>query len=168
MTRPRAALACLLAAAVPLASGCGSGEIDDPALEETIQDIRQATEKYRDPRVAQRDGYRPTPRCSESPDEGGIGITFVNRALSRDNEVDLLRPEQLLYEPGRGGERTLVGVGYFVPSTGQRPPETPIGHLDGPIPERFEGQGEHFALQAWVHRENPNGVFDTWNPDVSC
>jgi hypothetical protein len=149
-------------------SACGSGEIDDPALEQRLEDIRQATEKYKNPEVAQRDGYAPSPKCSELPDEGAIGITFANRALSRDDKVEVLRPEQLLYEPGEGGKRTLVGVAYFVPSTGQRPPDSPLGHLNGPIPETVKGQGDHFALQAWVHKENPNGVFDTWNPDVKC
>jgi hypothetical protein len=168
VTRRYAPLACLLALAVPM-SACGSGEIDDPELERKLGDIRQATEKYKDRRLARRDGYVPTPACTASADdEGAMGIAFVNRALSRDDKVDILRPEQLLYEPGPKRRRTLVGVMYAVPSTGQRPPDTPLGHLDGPIPGRFKGQGDNFAVAAWVHRSNPNGVFDTFNPNVNC
>jgi hypothetical protein len=168
VTRTHIALACLLAAVALAVLGCGSGEIDDSELEQRLTDIRQATNKYKDPRVAQRDGYAPSPKCTESPGDGAAGIVFANRALSRDQKIDPVRPEQLLYEPGEGGARTLVGVAYFVPDIDQRPPDSPFGHLNGPIPETVKGQGDYFALNAWVHKKNPNGVFDTWNPDVKC
>jgi hypothetical protein len=54
-----------------------------------------------------------------------------------------------------------------VPDEGQRPPETPLGHMEGPIP----GTGpipDRFELHAWVHRRNPDGPLATFNPRVRC
>jgi hypothetical protein len=160
----------LIAVLAVLGAGCGAGEIEDPDVEQRLDTIRRATLKYRDRNVALKDGYRPLPRCVESLEgDGALGLEYIQLRLARDDEIDLLEPEQLFYEEQPGGKPpVLVGVGYFVPDEGQKPPSSPLGHLDGPIPAQYRGQDPHYELHAWVHGENPDGVLAFFNPDVSC
>ena len=107
--------------------------------------------------------------CAESDnDSGALGLAYQNLRLNQDQEVNLLRPELLFYEEQREREPVLVGVGYLVPDEDQRPPRTPLGHMEGPIPGAGPGQVDRFELHAWVHRRNPDGPLATWNPEVRC
>jgi hypothetical protein len=159
-----AALWVVLAA---LCSGCGSADVDDEQSRR-FEAIRRATAVFKDPAAALAAGYRPSPRCAESDDESGaIGLGYQNLRINDDQQVELLRPELLFYEEQRDREPVLVGVGYLVPDEDQRPPETPLGHMEGPIP----GVGpvpDRFELHAWVHRRNPDGPLATFNPRVRC
>lgn len=167
--RRRAAVAALALAALTGAAGCGSGEVEDPAQRQRLATIRQATEVFEDVDAAVSAGYRPVPQCLESDnDTGALGLTYANLRLNADQQVNLLRPELLFYEERADGPPVLVGVGYLIPDEDQRPPETPLGHLEGPIPGVGPGQPDRFELHAWVHRPNPDGPLATWNPDVSC
>jgi hypothetical protein len=162
--RRAAGLAILL---VALSTGCGSADIDDEQSRR-LASIRQATEVFKDQAAALSAGYRPGPRCAESDDESGaVGLPYQNLRINDDQQVELLRPELLFYEERRDREPVLVGVGYLVPDEDQRPPETPLGHMEGPIP----GVGpipDRFELHAWVHRRNPDGALATFNPRVHC
>lgn len=150
-------------------AGCGSGEVDDPAQRARLATIRQATQIYENVNAALRAGYRPLPQCLESDnDTGALGQAYVNLRLNADQQINLLRPELLFYEERPDGPPVLVGVGYAVPDEDQRPPDTDLGHLDGPIPGVGPGQPDRFELHAWVHRANPDGPLATWNPDVEC
>jgi hypothetical protein len=158
----------VLALAVAVA-GCGSSEIEDPKQRARLATIRQATDVYKRVEEALSAGYRPLPQCLESDnDTGALGLTYVNLRLNQDQQIDLLRPELLHYQERTVGPPVLVGVGYTVPDEDQRPPDTPLGHLDGPIPGVAPGQPDRFELHAWVHRENPDGPLATWNPEVKC
>lgn len=93
---------------------------------------------------------------------GGMGYHYGDPA-NIDGNVELLRPEALLYEPGRGGSLRLVAVEYIVPVgawTGQEPPS-----LFG---QTFNEGGGLYTLHAWVWRHNPRGLFADWNPMVDC
>lgn len=164
-------LALLLLGGLAAANaGCGEGEPTDPALIARLDEIKRVTNKYRDVEVAERDGYRSTERCMEAPDgSGSMGVHYEKRSLVDDQDVDLLSPEQLLYEQQPGGKPPkLVGVEYYAPAESDRPEPLPIGHMDGPMHGHFPGQPTHYDLHVWVHRENPEGVFDIWNPEVEC
>jgi hypothetical protein len=169
VTRSALVALVMLAAAI-VAAGCGEGEITNPQLAGELADVRAATDKYKDVKVARRDGYRPAPVCLEAEDDsGGMGIHYSNRRLEEDATVDPLKPEQLLYEPGpNGGPPKLAGVEYFIQYEGQRPPEIPFGHLDGPMPGHFPEQPRHYDLHVWLYENNPDGVFEIWNPNVEC
>jgi hypothetical protein len=165
----RRALILLALVLVAAPAGCGSGEVDDPQQRARLATIREATSVYKRVEAALAAGYRPVPACVESDNESGaVGQTYVNLRLNQDQQVNLLRPELLFYEQRPTGAPVLVGVGYTVPDVDQRPPDTPLGHLDGPIPGVGPGQPDRFELHAWVHRENPDGPLATWNPDVKC
>ena len=167
MTRP-AALGTLLAA-LALIAGCGSETIDADQSAR-LAFILDATAKYEDRAAALSAGYRPLPRCIENDDESAaLGLEYIHLRRSRDQTIELDKPEQLFYEEQPGGKPpVLVGVGYFVPDEGQKPPTSPLGHLDGPIPGQYRGQEPHFELHVWIQRPNPDGMLAFFNPDVRC
>ena len=103
--------------------------------------------------------------CMDSP-EGGMGFHYVNTDLL-DAELDVRRPEALMYEPGPDGQLRLVGLEYVVPQ----------GDWTSPNPPRLFGrdftpnQFGLWALHVWIWKHNPdteNGIFADWNPNVSC
>jgi hypothetical protein len=101
------------------------------------------------------------------PGAGAMGFHYGNLAFIQDKGVvNLLQPELLLYEPEKNGKLRFVGVEYIVPftdipSTADAP--TLLGQRFGRVPE-FGVWGLHI----WVGRQNPSGIFATWNPKVSC
>ncbi|HWM27381.1 MAG TPA: hypothetical protein VNQ14_02905, partial [Woeseiaceae bacterium] len=52
--------------------------------------------------------------CVSGPEEGAMGIHFVNGALVQDGLLDAARPEILVYEPGKNGRLCFVAVEYLV------------------------------------------------------
>jgi hypothetical protein len=38
----------------------------------------------------------------------------------------------------------------------------------GPVPGHFPGMPWHRELHAWIWAENPDGMFEPWNPKISC
>ena len=112
--------------------------------------------------------------CIDNP-AGGMGVHYVNGARI-DTVLDPRLPEVLVYEPGANGSMRLVALEYVIFAsawTGDRPPK-----LFGQSFEYMPGQDEanpnryglpaFWELHAWVWRHNPNGLFDDWNPRVSC
>ena len=96
-----------------------------------------------------------------------MGLHLGNLAYIQDGGVvNLLQPELLLYEPEQNGKLRFVGVEYIVPFTdipATAPAPTLLGHEFAQVPE-FGVWGLHI----YVGRENPTGIFATWNPKVSC
>ena len=81
----------------------------------TLVDIvRSATERFLDPEVAVASGYVPKPFCVTGPDQGAMGVHYVNGPLVVDGQLDPEKPESLVYEsrngrvaPGRRGIHRL-------------------------------------------------------------
>src|SRR5207244_4614091 len=90
---------------------------------------------------------------ASSDGSGALGTLFIKVTDLNRRTVDLLRPQALYYDlnPAHGSKQ-LLGVGYFVPDVGQRPPDTPIGHMEGPLPATPQ-QPSHFQLNAWIYRD---------------
>jgi hypothetical protein len=138
-----------------------------------VEAVRRATERFRDVRDVPA-GYGPVLGCVSGPDEGAMGVHFVNPALLTDGVLDAAQPEALIYE-AKDGTARLVGVEYIVFAsvwhTEHAPNEPPI--LEGQLlqfvdsPNRF-GLPAHYELHVWAWRDNPKGVFVDWNPRVSC
>jgi len=96
---------------------------------------------------------------------GGMGFHYGNVGLI-DGEVQVDKPELLLYEPTANGKSQLVAVEYVVPYTFRsRDAEPPV--LFG---QRFarNDRFQLWGLHAWVWKENPAGMFAGMNPQVSC
>jgi hypothetical protein len=138
-----------------------------------VETVRQATEPFRDARNVPA-GYGPVLGCVSGPDQGAMGVHFINPALLTDGVLDATRPEALIYEFTNGVAR-LVGVEFIVLASvwheNHAPNDPPV--LDDQLlhlvdsPNRF-GLPAFYELHVWAWRDNPNGVFVDWNTRVSC
>lgn len=159
-----ATAAALLAVTFGVAYGGGMPEVP-PDLEE----VRANVEKYKDPIVAVRDGYQSTIACVSSA-KGAMGVHLVNGQLV-GQEPDPMRPSVLVYEPV-DGKLELVGVEWLSPAESESEKPNLFGQdFHGPMegheplmPKDFA----HFDLHVWLFKENPNGTFASWNPNVTC
>ena len=116
--------------------------------EPTLEQMREATAKYRDVNVALAEGYvrDPFDLCDTAPmmgqpaELGAMGIHYVR--------MDLL---------GITAPPSFHGV--------------PFDHMrDDPSTEVDEAHKfePHFDRHVWLYRDNPRGVFASFNPNVSC
>src|SRR5262245_33444795 len=71
--------------------------------------VREATARFLDPDVAIAFGYVPKPFCVSGPEQGAMGVHFVNGALVTDGLLDPEQPESLVYE-SKDGRLQLVAV----------------------------------------------------------
>lgn len=107
--------------------------------------------------------------CIAHPTDGAMGYHWFDHDGIHDLELDIRRPEGLVYEPLPNGKLRLVAVEWIVPAA-----DWHAAGNDGP-PELL-GQELHilnpalgwYILHAWVFKPNPSGVFSDWNPDVTC
>ena len=126
-------------------------KFDDPKkVEWAIKKVKKATEKYQDVRKAERDGYELA-----SPYVPQMGYHYANFSLV-DDETDALKPEVLVYAPGKNGKLKLVAVEYFSTS-----PSSLFG-VDFDPPH----DGLPFSLHAWISSYNPDGTFTDFNPRI--
>jgi hypothetical protein len=135
--------------------------------------VRSVTEKYRHVSVATADGYNLMFGCVSGGEYGAMGLHYVNLPLVTDGELDPRKPEIILYEALPNGRRRITGVDYLVfaadwDAKNQGPPI-----LMGQLLHRFEAPNRYglpafYTLHVWAWKENPNGAFTNWNPNVSC
>lgn len=111
--------------------------------------------------------------CIDQPGAGGMGIHFANVALVGDGEVNAATPEALVYEPKPNGRLRLVAVEYIVfqadwDATHSSPPSLFGQEFElMSAPNRY-GLPPFYELHAWIWKHNPSGMFNDWNPRVSC
>jgi len=154
----RTATLAFAAVLMPLASGAAFAE--SPIVEK----VRSANDRFQDVAVAMEEGYTPIP-CASGRAGGAMGIHYVNGALIEDGEVDVARPEAVMYEPGPDGELSLVAVEYIT-TEGPAELDGHLFHFTGE-PNRY-GLPGFYELHVWAWRENPTGAFSDMNPNVSC
>jgi hypothetical protein len=153
---------------------CSSAHMAGHGVSEAplAREVRQATERYQDVKAATAAGYAPFLGCVSSPQDGAMGIHYVNGDLVGDGKLDVARPEALMYEQ-KGDKLELVGVEYIVIASAwdaaSKTPPTLMGQLFhyGTSPNRY-GIPAYYALHVWAWKANPHGVFMDWNPRVSC
>ena len=173
-----AALVLSTASLPALAQGHGSHALSAKAgtskgVSEFVKTVRETTERFRDPAVALNEGYLPQFGCVTGSHEGAMGVHFVNFPLVADGVLDVARPELLVYEPLPNGRLRLVAADYLVlaetwHAANAAPPEL-MGQLFHYFesPNRF-GLPAFYTLHVWAWKENPQGMFANWNPNVSC
>ena len=146
---------------------CSSAHMAGHGVSEAplAREVRQATERYQDVKAATAAGYAPFLGCVSSPQDGAMGIHYVNGQYLKDDKIDIARPEAVMYEPMADGRLKLVAVEYI---TSKGP-----ASLDGQLfnfnsaPNRY-GLGEFYELHVWAWKGNPTGTFADMNPKVSC
>ena len=137
-----------------------------------VQMVRQSTKNFKNVDAAEGAGYGLFHGCVSGPQEGAMGIHFVNGDLVGDGELDASRPEALIYEVTNKGLR-LVGVEYVViaeawDANHEAPPALmgQVFHYVG-APNRYKIPA-FYELHVWAWKSNPSGMFTDWNPKVSC
>jgi hypothetical protein len=137
-----------------------------------VEVVRLATQQFKDVTNAGPD-YVLNFGCVSGGDYGAMGLHFVNGSLVGDGEVDAMRPEILLYEPLPNGKLRLTGADYLVLAADWDAKHAGPPQLMGQLfhffesPNRF-GLPPFYTLHVWAWKENPNGAFTNWNPNVSC
>lgn len=114
------------------------------------------------------------------PDLAGITGPPNPRVSGSGTHTDFLTPVTLLYEPQADGSLELVGVENLVfaeawAAAGNTAPPSFHGEAydymkDDPATEIDEAHNfeAHYDRHVWIFRDNPNGVFAQFNPNVSC
>jgi hypothetical protein len=114
------------------------------------------------------------------PDLLGITAPPNPRVDGNGTYTDFHHPAVLLYEPQADGSMKLIGVENLVfekawKTAGHTQPPSfhgvPFDHMvDNPATPLDEAHGfmPHYDRHVWVIRDNPNGVFAQYNPNVTC
>lgn len=177
----RAAICALLALAVTAALAApAAGRLGDPRSD--LARAYAGTAQYRDVGRAVTARYAEFRdaagiACIDKPGVGGMGIHYVGPGVG-DIDLDPATPEALVYEPGPHGALRLVAAEYIVfqkqwDEANHAPPSLfgqPFTLVPGgPLPHgnRY-GIPAFYELHAWLWKWNPRGLFDDWNPRVSC
>lgn len=148
------------------------------ASESGLAALRDATAPFHDIATAEAAGYSVQVydlagiTCIADPNGSGtMGIHFLNPALL--GTVDPAKPQLVIYVPRPDGSLKLVAVEFLAiaadwDATHASPPE-----LFGQqfrlttSPNRY-GLPDFYELHVWVWHPNPLGMFNEWNPSVSC
>ena len=163
---PLAAVGALLS---PLGASAAADSVSDRNRD--LAAARQATARFHDVQRSLATGYQADPFCAESP-EGVMGYHYVQGQYF--GSTDPRTPAVLLYVPDNKGGVRLAGIEYVVPdadqnlsTVGDRP--SMFGEqFDGPMPGHFPGMPVHYDLHVWLWQHNPVGMFEEWNPSLSC
>ncbi|MEP4147665.1 MAG: hypothetical protein ABJL54_10610 [Halioglobus sp.] len=140
---------------------------DNKAIRAQLALLEKVTAPFASYDVAQAAGWNATiSPCVESP-AGGMGYHVANMTAldGAPFELNLLRPEVLLYAPMADGSMEFVGVEYIVPWTPDNASTPPI-MLGQEL--QFNEEQEIWALHVWIEKHNPAGIFAPFNPEVSC
>lgn len=145
-------------------------KVDPGAL---IKIVRESTERFKDVRIAESEGYALMFGCVTGPDAGAMGLHYINNQILSRNELDPTKPQIVIYEPQQDGTLRLIGADFVVfadvwDKKNQGPPQL-MGQLFHyfEAPNRF-GLPPFYTLHVWAWKDNPNGPFVNWHPNVSC
>ena len=127
-----------------------------------------------------------------SPKLGAMGVHYFRpdllgitgppdpRVRGTGTHTDFLTPAILIYEPAADGSVELVAVENLAfadawKAAGHAAPPSfhgvPYDYMvDDPATAIDEAHmfEPHYDRHVWIYRENPNGVFAQFNPNVSC
>lgn len=159
------AAAAVVAGLSPVAASAGG---DD------LAEVRRMTARFHRVEAAIEAGYQLgynglVTGCIAHPTNGAMGYHYFNARLFDDPSIDALLPEGLVYVPGPDGQLQLAAVEWVVPKTrwesaGNTAPPSVLG-MDLHVLNPVLGWYIHHA---WVWNHNPAGMFQDWNPTVSC
>jgi hypothetical protein len=151
----------------------GSTPDDKAKAGALVKIVREATERFQDVRVAEAEGYALQFGCVSGPDAGAMGLHYVNGPLVGAGVLDAMRPQIVIYEPQPNGHLKLIGADYLVLADAWNATHAGPPQLMGQFfhlfesPNRF-GLPAFYTLHVWAWKENPNGAFVNWHPNVSC
>ena len=140
-----------------------------------IKIVRENTERFQSVKEAESEGYVLQFGCVSGDSSGAMGLHYVNSYLVNQGIIDAKRPQIVIYEPTPSGPPKLTGADYLVlvDQWNSDPKHTGPPELGGQLfhlfdaPNRF-GLPPFYSLHVWAWKDNPNGAFVNWHPNVSC
>jgi hypothetical protein len=168
MTRMRSILALF----AMLLAGCNdpANPVDEPTEVDLLVDaLRSMSDPYHDFDAALAAGFEQASPCIPN-----MGFHYAMPDIVDGVVVDN-QPEIMLYEPQPGGAMQLVGVEFLVVApewdAANASPPAVAGQTfdDHRAPEAMHGLPfPHYELHVWVWEDNADGIFEPFNPAVSC
>jgi len=79
-----------------------------------VRIVRDSTERFKDVKVAEAEGYALQFGCVSGDDFGAMGLHYINGNLVNSGVVDATRPQIVIYEPKPDGSLRLIGADYLV------------------------------------------------------
>ena len=176
-------------------------EAPSKLAEPTLEQVRAATERFRDIKVALAEGYirDPSDTCEtavmmgKAASLGAMGIHYFRpdllgisgppnpRVDGTGIHTDFNKPGVLIYEPQADGSLQLVAVENLVfkkawAAAGNAAAPTFHGvawddMVDDPATKDVDEAHHfepHYDRHVWLYRDNPNGMFAQFNPNVNC
>lgn len=141
-------------------------EPTDPIVRQELAALRQATAHFHRLDNAMASGWdTQLTDCLEIP-AGGMGFHYGNMEFLLDGEANLLEPDVLVYEPQSNGRMRLVAVEYIAPVAPESAPGTPPQLFGRDL--HWDEELHAWTMHAWIWKHNPDGLFEHWNPTVSC
>jgi hypothetical protein len=143
-----------------------------------LRQVRAATERFQNVEVAEASGYELLFGCVSGDSAGAMGLHYVNLTIltstNQSGVMEVDHPQIVIYEPTADGHLRLTGADYLVYADAWdklHPGDPPqlmgqLFHLFD-SPNRF-GLPAFYTLHAWAWKDNPNGAFVNWHPNVSC
>ena len=157
-TRSTTTTTLALVAAAAFGWGACGNDPTEPAVERELDSVESATERFATLDAALDAGYADIDVVMQN-----MGHHYLNADLL-DATFQVDEPEILVYAPDAGGTMRLVAVEYAVPLALAE--SAPAGFTgDDDAWDRNE-TFELWTLHAWVHLDNPDGVFASHNPEV--
>ena len=146
-----------------------------------LQIVKSSTVRFKGVSAAEAEGYHLAFGCVTGPDAGAMGLHYVKMPLVVDppmmpnGEPDPTQPQIVIYEPLPDGGLHLIGADYLILADprDKAHPQQGAPQMMGQLfhyfeaPNRF-GLPAFYTLHVWAWKENPNGAFVNWHPNVSC
>lgn len=158
----------ILVVGLPACDSAVDAEPDDTDI------MMDATETYQNIETALAAGFVPLSECVASP-AGAMGFHYGHPGRLDDAVIDPALPEVLLYAPTSTGGKRLVGVEFMVhedawAGTGETNAPSLAGRtFDPPNPAHPDEMIRPFhTLHVWIWEENPDGMFEPFNPAITC
>ena len=136
---------------------------DSARARKIVSEARAALARYKNVRVAEREGYRIFAPNVKQP---VYHFTQTGAAIRAEFTFDVTRPTSLLYEQAKDGSFTLVGAMYTAPK------DATLEDLDGRVPLGIARWHLHTNmcvprlrnLERWREVENGQAVFGPTSP----
>lgn len=95
-----------------------------------------------------------------------MGYHYVNPGLVDDPSINVREPEVLVYVPTGDGRR-LGAVEYVRVIEDEGTAQPTLFKRD--FHKTFIPKlGDVYERHVWLWADNPDGLFEDWNPEVSC
>jgi hypothetical protein len=148
------------------------------AGQDDLAQVRRATAQFKTVEAAEAAGYelgyakgggdRIITGCIAHPTDGAMGYHYFNDTLVNEVSLDPLKPEVLVYAPGPNAQLKLVAVEWVVPGELVDESVDDIPNVLGMDLHILVPAVDLYIQHAWIWKHNPAGMFEDWNPQVSC